>query len=94
MKGFIHKKLSKNQHEFRKHHSTVTYIVLEFRASSHASFRCCTLVLHIAPLTLVLDIAKTFDSNSHNIFLYKLAKIGFDQIFFNFLHLISHSENK
>ena len=33
---------------------------------------------------MLLDFAKTFDSISHNIILYKLAKIGFDHEFFQF----------
>ena len=43
-------------------------------------------------LTLFLDNAKALDSISHN--LHKLAKIGFDHEFSNFLHLIPQTENK
>ena len=36
------------------------------------------------PLTLFSGIAKAFDSISHNIVLYKLAKVGFDHDFLQF----------
>ena len=86
MKGFFQKKLCKNQHGFGKHHSTVTNLIL-YCDVVYKKWKQGEL-----PLTLFLNIAKAFDSFSHNIILYKLAKIGVDHKFLHFLHLIQQQK--
>ena len=73
IKGFNQIKLCKNQHGFRKDHSTVTKLILYCDVVNKK------LEQAELPLTLFLDFAKAFDSISHNNILYKLAKIRFDQ---------------
>ena len=78
IKGSIERKLCLNQHGFRKHHSTVANLIL-YCDIVHKKFQQGEL-----PITLLLDIAKTFDSISHNIILYQLAKTSFDHEFLQF----------
>ena len=67
-----------NQHGFRKHRSTVTNLIL------YCDILYKKLEQGELTLTLVLDIAKTFDSISNNNILYKLAKIGFHHEYLQF----------
>ena len=87
IKRFIQRTLCKNQHGFKKHHLTVTNILL------YCDFVQKKLEQGELSLTLFLVFAKAFDSISQNINLCKLAKKGFDHKFLHLLHLISHTEN-
>ena len=75
--------MCKTQHGFEKHHSTVTNLIL------HCDVVYKQFGQNELTLTQFLDVAKTFDSVSHNIILYQLAKISFDheifQVFASYL---------
>ena len=89
IKRFIQRKLCKNQHGFRKHHSTVTNLILFY----DVVFK--KLEQGELPLTLFLDIAKAFYSIGHNIILSKLAKEGLDHEFLQFFaSYLANKNNK
>ena len=79
IKKRVERKLCTEQHGFREKHSSVTQLLL------YCDNLCQAFDDNSSPITVYMDIAKTFDTINFNIVLQKLARFEFDEKFLSFL---------